>query len=213
MAFIARVRAASTGWGGGPGLNTFYFVGNSSGTDVDPDADAADLCVERVQAAFAAGLTLYPSSWQVTVSPVVDVLNPVDGELQDSFSVSPPAAQAGSGGSAFGPTPTMLLLQLRTSTFLDGSRVQGRAFIGPIIPTGDNDGTPNSGALGAGVDMGEALQDAGIGPSNPALVVWRRPRVAVPEATPPVTARVGSYGRVTSITVPNKYAVLRSRRD
>lgn len=213
MVHIARVRAASNGWPGQPGLNTFYFTGQAAGELEDVNSGDAQLCVDRVRAAFFAGKLLWPSIWSVVVSPDVDVLDDATGELVDSFSVTPPASVAGTNGAAFGPAAAMMLLQLRTSTFSDGSRLQGRAFLGPSVPAADANGSPNAGIITPAVAFGVALLDEGVGDDNPALVVWRRPRAANPDATPPVDARAGSVGRVTSTGVPDRYAVLRSRRD
>lgn len=201
------------GWPGAPGLNTFYFAPHGLVSSTEAVLDDAQLAHDRVHAAFVAGQDIYPSPWIATVSPTVDVLEPSNGELVNSFSVDPSAAVGSTNGADFGPTPAMILLQLRTATFVDGSRIAGRAFLGPCVPTADPNGSPAASILEKAVDFSDALQDAGV-TEEPVLVVWRRPRLADAEHLPePVTARDGSIAKVTSITVPDKYAVLRSRRD
>lgn len=213
MTSIMRVRAASRGWSGGPGLNTFYFTAHGGPDPDEPIVDDAQLAHDRVHDAFAAATGMYPTSWKCLVSPNVDVLSDVNGELTSSFSVDPSAEITGSSGVGFGPTAAMALLRLNTSTFDDGSRIQGRAFLGPVGAVYDADGSPSSALLTVVNAFATAIQDAGVS-LEPVLVVWRRPREADSEHLPhPVTARDGSRADVTSVTVPDKFAVLRSRRD
>lgn len=208
MTNIMRVRAVSSGWAGGPGLNTFYFIsGDAGGAPADTDAQLAH---DRVHNAFDAGDLLYPNTWTMTVNPNVDVLTTETGDLVNSFSVTPSAVIPGANSIQFGPIAAMNLLRLNTSTYSDGSRLQGRAFLGPSIKDYDANGTPVAGVLALVQTIGDELLDPGVG-GVPKLVVWRRPRAA--SAGPPVvTARAGSYGIVTSTAAPDFYAVLRSRR-
>lgn len=209
MSQLFRVRAASQGWTGGPGLNTFYF----EKAPLD-DEDQATLCSARVRTAMFDGRSLFPTSWTCQVNGQVDVIEDTDGELVDGFALAQPELVTGTSVSGYGPTPLMFLLQLRTSDFSDGTNVRGRAFIGPCIVQSDADGTPSSGGIGAVQDIGDALLDVG-NPGNPRLRVWRRPRAAraAGGGLPALEQRDGSSHEVTSTTVPNKWSVLRSRRD
>lgn len=210
---IMRVRAASVGWFGAPGLNTIYFAAHGLVSSTAPVLDDAQLAHDRVHAAFTAAAGLYPPAWSMIVSPSVDVLTITNGEIVNSFTVDPSDQIIGDGGAGFGPSAVAALAQLRTGIFDDGSRIQGRAFLGPIVAAADADGTPTSGVVDEVLAWGEALLDAGV-TEEPVVVVWRRPRAANAEHLPePVTARDGMVAKVTSITAPDKYAVLRSRRD
>lgn len=207
MPSMYRVRAATTGWLGAPGLNTFYFeCGDTSGSDED-----ATLCAVRVRDAFLPTVLNFPTTWTCNVSAVVDILTDTTGELTNSRVVTTPAPVVGTGAGVFGPSPVTALLRLRTNTFSDGRRIQGRAFLGPIVANSDADGSPVSSVLARFVTMGEELLDIGIG-EGPSLVVWRRPRL-FSEGPPEIEARVGSSARVITTSVPDKFAVLRSRRD
>ena len=209
MSNIYRVRAVSQGWNGGPGLNTFYF--RAADGVAAPDLPTAQLCADRVRAAFQEGNLMYPVIWTMSVEPNVDVLDDITGALVGSFGVVPPAPVIGGGTAGFGPTPSMLLMRLTTSTIVDNHRLRGRAFIGPITSNVDANGSPDAGNLGEVVAMGNVLLAAGAG--GPAVVVWHRPRAARPLAVPPVPSRPGTSGVVTSVSAPDKYSVLRSRRD
>lgn len=205
---MLRVRVVGTGWEGGPSLNTFYFS-----RPENEDVDTAVLCIDRVHAALTDASDLWPSNVPHQVTTEVDVLDFVTGEIEDTLSPDPVASVPGGGPDTSRMAPhTALLLRLNTATFLAGRRVQGRTFISPLYSAmTDGSGAPTATAVTLGEAFGEALIDEG----GTALhaVVWRRPRVAVPEAEPPITARVGAIAPITSVTVPTKFAVLRSRRD
>jgi len=194
---------------GGPGLNTFYFEKAALA-----GADEALLCHNRVRTAMFDGRTLFPTSWVCRVSSQVDVIDDVNGNLVDAFSVAQSADVAGFSASGYGPTPLMFLLQFGTANFVDGQAIRGRAYIGPTIVQSDADGTPSIGGIDAVKAIGLALRDLG-NPANPRLKVWRRPRAA--DATRKTvsarTQRAGSSWDVTSHNVPNKWAILKSRRD
>lgn len=204
---MKRVRVVLSGWTGGPGLSTFYFAGSETAPEAEDD-------VTRVQTAITAAAVIWPSSITAQVSNVVDVINPVNGALTDSFTVTTqdpiPGEQA---PSDIAPPVCAILLRLQTGTFSDGSRIQGRTFFSPIAGLfAETDGTPHSTALDAVQACGDELIDPGLGEST--LVVWRRERLADPDHLPhPVTHRDGSAALVTSTSVADKFAVLRSRRD
>lgn len=209
MANIYRVRAVSSGWVGAPGLNTFYF--REGGGVLPGDNATAVLCAQRVQAAFTAGAQLWPTPWSVQVDPQVDVLNDVNGQLVSSQNGGALLPVGGTGGPNFGPTPTMHLLRLITSTVILGKRLRGRAFLGPTRASVDPDGSPEVTAMNFARAFGTALLDKG--PTGPDVVVWHRPFAGNPLSVPPRPATAGSSGAVTSFLVPDKFAVLRSRRD
>lgn len=209
MTGMYRVRATSTGWSGAPGLNTFYFLRDP--VDESWTADRALNCVERVRAGFAAANNIYPNTWSVQVQPEVDVIEDTTGALTQSFITTGVAPLAGLSPLGYGPLPAMMLLRLRTETIHDGSRIVGRAFLGPLGKGNDTNGSPDVGAVPLAQAMGDALLSAGIN-ANPKLAVWRRPREA--KVGPPVVnARLGTSAYVSAIVVPDKFAVLRSRRD
>jgi len=208
-----RVRVVSQGWTGAPGLNTFYFKAGPSEDPSEPTLTEVDLALTRVHAAFASIVSGFPPAWTAVVDPQVDVIEAGTGALVDSITGTTPATVTGTSASTFGPIVVMGLLQLRTTVFSDGSNIRGRAFIGPWANYTDTNGTPGIQVTTGLATMAGELQDAGPG-GVPVLAVWRRPRLADPDHLPsPITARVGSAANVSSITVPDKWAVLRSRRD
>jgi hypothetical protein len=201
-----RVRAASTGWGGAPGLNTFYFDQNLI-ANPDEDAMAAD-CVARVQAAFVQISLVFPTSWIVQVSGEVDVINSDNGDLVSSHAVTPPAPHAGQIGGGFGPQVAMICASYLTSGILDSRRVRGRCFLGPLRSGADPDGTPVNADVAVVQTNLDTLRGGTLG--HPPLVVWSRRR-GVSGRHP--TGLGGSTHVVTGVTVRDTYATLRSRRQ
>lgn len=206
---MLRVRVAATGWSGGPGLNTFYFKHDG---DVDNLA-AAQLAHDRVHTAFVDSAGLYPINHIRTVSPLVDVLDEVTGNITNTHTVTPSADVPGAtGDSSMSAPSTALLVRLLTTTFLSGRRLQGRAFLSPLYSQmTEGDGTPTTTAVGYGQAFGAALMDVGVDQVN--LCVWRRPRPEEDPPDPDKPARDGTLGLVVAYSTPNKFAVLRSRRD
>lgn len=209
MSSIYRVRAPSKGWVGGPGLNTFYF--QDVNPDAIPTAPSALLCVNRVRDAFLAGVGLYPSEWSMNVDPQCDALNTQTGDLVDSFVVAAPAQINGGQIPGFQVIAAMLCLSLRTGTIVENRRLRGRAFLGPLAKRGEGDGSPLAQEISFAQTVGTALLDKGI--SGPDLVVWHRPRAASIPPAPPRAASAGASGVVTTTTVKDQFAILRSRRD
>lgn len=202
---VYRVRTATTGWTGAPGLNTFYF-GQNLTVDPDEGAMAAD-CVARVHAFWLACVTAFPTAWVASVSPVVDVINTDNGDLVSSIIVTTPADVTGTSSAGFGPQVAMVVGSLLTSGIIDGRRVRGRAFLGPVMMSGDTDGSPLAAVVALFLAQLGTLLGGTTG--HPPLVVWSRRR-GVSAAHP--TGLGGSAHIANGVTVRDTYAVLRSRR-
>lgn len=203
---MLRVRVTSAGWNGGPGLNTFYFMGTETG-------EHADSVAVRVHAVVSAAASAFSSTVSHTVVPDVDIIDAVTGDLTGTYSTSPtgPIMGAQAPGASL-PPANAILLTLHTGTFSDGSRIQGRAYWSPIARLfTDPDGTPEAGAIAAITAAGVALLDSGLAPAD--ACVWRRPRPAGTGKGGLLPARAGMSALITGTSVADKFAVLRSRRD
>lgn len=198
MALIGRVRVASSGWSGAPGLNTFYFQ-NDSDPSVFTTGDA-QVCVDRVRGAINSNAGLYPGQWTAVVSPDVDVLTAGSGVLATTFSVTPPTGLTGTGGSNYGPIAAMLCTRLHTADIRDGHRIGGRWYLGPLAQGADADGSPQAAKTALALSVGTMCNVVSAG--APRLVVWSRPK----------NAAGGVAALVTSVTVKDTFAVMRSRR-
>jgi hypothetical protein len=198
--YMSRVRVATTGWPGAPGLNTFYFA--SSGDADVPDSDDATEVAVRVRSALNSDFKQnFPTTWIATVSPTVDVLSAVTGALIASYSVAPGATVAGTTSATFGPEASMLALNQLTDAVVNGKRVRGRSYFGPIAPVADANGTPTATQKNNIELFGTTA--ANMGGGEWAWVCWHRP----------VDAANGSAHPITSWILRDRFAVLRSRRS
>lgn len=198
MTSLFRVRTALTGFSGGPGVSTMYFL--DTGT-----------AIPSVRAFWEALAGVLPNSITVQVSNVGDEIESTTGALVGSFQKTAVPPTLGTNTSAY-PAPAGAVVSWRTNTVADRRRLRGRTF---IVPMGGNAFEIN-GTLSAPVltQIGNAAQ-ALVFEQSLSMVVWHRPRAARPVdgSRPAVTARLGSHGLVTGSRVPDLAAVLRSRRD
>lgn len=191
---IARVTLEWSGFSGAPGYTNFYFDSFGAGDEVD-------LEVARVFA-FADGIRpALPSVARLEVSPEVAFLDEATGDLLSyATTATPPEALVGSvTGSYSGPTGASITWN--TPAIAKGRRLRGRTFVVPLGGTMyDASGTLSSGAINLLTNAANGLIGDGTGPQ---AVIWSRP----------VNGAGGSIGAIDSFRVPDRAAVLRSRRD
>jgi len=194
---IMRVRFTITGLTGLPGLHTTYWTGASS-TPVA--ADALDV-VARVRAFWNTIKNNMAAGTTIAINQNVDVLDQVTGTLTGQLAPGTVTSVVGSGTSSL-PSATMMLLKYQTSTIVNGRRLQGRSFIGPLSTLCNTAGdvTPANNAL-----LLTGSNDLTTGPTASSLVVWHRPTDLLPAG--------GSTAPVVSFATNTEFSVLRSRRD
>lgn len=194
---MMRVRATINAPAGGPYLCTTYW-------QATVEDNAAATAASNAMAAFLGSID---GRWPQTFSWVIDaniaVIDPVTGV--ETGVLSGPVGNTGSGALTLFPLPTADQghLTLNTAIVRFGRRVRGGIFI-PGTTTADSgqDGRPLTAYINALALASAFLMD----PTTVELVVWSRP-TTVP------TVRPGAAATVQSISVTNKFAVLRSRRD
>lgn len=194
---MLRVRTTLSGWDGGPGLMTSYFL-----TPLQ-DLPAATRCVGYVQAYLVGSrVPRSPDNTLFTTQANVDVLNSATGAITSTLVTVPVAPNQGAGGVSRAPAAIAALLRLETSTYIAGRRVRGRSFVSPLADSavsadGSLTPTAQSGLAGIYAEL-SAVMAAGD-----QWVVWHRPKLGVGGLAVPITGT----------TVPFKLAVLTSRRD
>jgi hypothetical protein len=195
MPELHRFRVDLGGWIGAPGVNTLYFRYPLGTGDLDSVAGLIRTAYDSLKAYFPAGMT-------ATVNSEVAVIDSATGLLQHGEVLEPPAQVVGTAGSASSSRAVMALARLHTQKVIDGRRVRGRIFLGPIATTAmAADGSISSAVRNAiGTAFGGLIDVAGAN-----LVVWHRP--TAPGASD------GDYGTVTSVIGAPLPEVLRSRRD
>jgi len=207
MAGILRVRTVLSGWVGGPGLTTFYFKPTEATLALDAAAATA-----RVRAAMDVFKTAVPAGMSMQVSGQCDLVDEVDGKLLGGASVADPAVVIGTAAGTFGPTQVMAGLVLDTGVVLDGHRVRGRAFLGPISTAFTIFASPPAAILTNMAATGVALTTVSPPSAVTPIGVWHRP-VFNKTTTPPTLVRAGQLRTVTSSRAALKWFTLRSRRD
>jgi hypothetical protein len=206
MVELARVRTVISGWPGAPGLHTQYFKKIGAGAWGAYDA----IMTDQMGECWTDAADLFPSTVTFTVQPLIDVIEDTTGEIQETLTGTT-VAVVGTGSVAALPTSTALCVSYQTAGVVAGKHVRGRSFLSPLalFDLIDTDGTPNSSAIGIAQNFGNAIQ--GVGTGLVQAVVWSRPKISKTE--PGEYERFGSSHAITSATVIDKYAVLRSRRD
>lgn len=198
MGNIERLRVALTGFVGGPGVMTFYFV----------DAETAQSPLSALLDDLKPGM---PAQMSMLVASSGDIIDDTNGDLVGAWTGTTQTPKVGADTSTY-PAPAGACIRWDTDTVVDKHRVQGRTY---LVPLGggsyQNDGSIN----GTNVTniTNAATTFLALVDSN--LKVWHRPRKAkaADGSKPAITARVGSSVFVTSAHCVDRTMVLRSRRQ
>jgi hypothetical protein len=188
-----------TGPAGTPWLNALYFD-VAAGTSVAA-ASAVDTFWGSARADIDSDVTL-------TRQSDVRQINEVNGQLEAIESVAPFSA-AGQEVGETSPTVLQALIRWRTEVTFDGRLLQGRTFVPGLSESSLVNGVLAPSHQTTFQNAANAL----IGTVTAALVIWRRPVFSDPPTDPPTIVRNGAFAHVVNASVPNKFAVLRSRRD
>lgn len=198
MANIDRVRVSLTGFGGAPGVATYYGL---SGPALFPS----------VVALWGGLAELMPASVSIKTENSGDTLNDATGDLVGSWSIAPTTGVVGVSTDVYA-APSGAAITWLTQTITAGRRLKGRTFVVPLAGTNyQNDGTLNAAAIVAILNRAQMFVDAQVGNA----VVWHRPFAgsAATATRPARPATVGSNGVITACRVTDKVAILTSRRD
>lgn len=207
MARIARVTVDWTGFVGSPGYTNFMFMLDGEFDWTLPAAQAATTVIDN----FLSGIrsTLPPTATTKT-RQTVEEIDSETGELMAFWTVN--SAAAGIGTSAGGYSAAAgACINWATDGIRDGRRVRGRTFIVPLGGAAlGTDGTIDTAELTTLQTQASALVNLVGQPVQ--LAVWGRP-IKGQILPVPIEDRPGVVFPVVSATVPDKTAVLTSRRD
>lgn len=192
---MVRVKCNWTGFPGGPGISTFYLAGSY------PTGSIA-----AIRTFFDAIKAFLPNTVSVQVSGSGDLIEDTTGALGGTWADTTPAVVVGTSASGYA-APTGMQVQWKTGAIVGRRRAVGKTFLVPLANIFEPGGTP----LGTTVTSITAAANALLTATTPALLVWSRP--FEPEEGDERPARLGSSHAVTSVNVPDKAVVLRSRRD
>lgn len=175
MAHIVRVKILHTNFTGGPGYTYFHFV------DATADATFVQSCRTAVDAFAGVMNSPMAGGTNSKVDNSVDVLDPISGILETQITTTGHAAWVSANTGNYGGT-SGAVINLRTNTFLDGTRVKGKIFVVPM----DNDAYDSDGTIAdatiTNLNNGiAAIVGAGLNYS-----VWHRPVAGAGGATAPI---------------------------
>lgn len=196
MTTMFKIESVWTGFPGANGYTNLYFETS------DPLQDGLDSAVQNVKDLWEDLKGLFPPDVTITVTPTVELIEDIDGELVGFMAAtSPPAATTGTLSGTYA-APVGGCINWLTESIQAGRRVRGRTF---LVPFGGGafqaDGSLNNTFATAIGAAAESFRTA----TGPTFGVWARPR------TTPSLA--GKFCAATSSRVPDKAVVLRSRRD
>lgn len=194
---MQRARATITyPLSGSAGVMTLY----TKTTGPENSASAA-LCMGRLHDSIALILGACKTTTSFVSDSFVDTIDPATGTITGSDAVTS-WTQTGTDTAGYAPPATAVVVGWKTDDIVAGRRVRGRTFISPITSGQiDSDGTPVAGMLAYANAFGAKWIDNGA--TAVYTCVWHRPKGTSP----------GSDHQITSYSVKDKFAVLRSRRD
>lgn len=199
MPEMFRVTINWTGFTGGPGYSNLYFETSDGGAITQGAVDSA---VTKVAAFLAAIRGELPSSVTTGVEAQVQEIAEITGNLEALWTGTPPAAAPGTDAGVYSGA-TGFVINWFTNEVINNRRVRGRTFIVPLGGSAyDLNGTIGTTRLAT---FNTAATNLRADSGNSRLVVWHRPN--------PVTGLGGGAYQVVSHRIPDKAAVLTSRRD
>lgn len=175
---------------GSPGVNVFHMRADTT----DPFTAQVQDAVDALQAMYAGLANNLPNSMKVSIGDEVvkDPYGSPEYEPVTGWEVT------GTGGPDYLPMATCVVIGWRTASATRSGR--GRTFIGPLAPAVlGADGTPNVDAMNDFRLAGTNLVNTSTG--------WTQAAMGIYSPTDSVLRDI------TSSSVQDRFAVLRSRRD
>jgi hypothetical protein len=185
MSQIDRVRTIFTGMQGMPGVTTMYF-------DPAEGLNPQDL-VDRVAEFWTSLLNSLADGLLIDVEPIVDSVNSATGQVTSSTGVTAPDTVVCNDSTDPLPPATQCLVQLRTGVYFTGRELRGRYFVPGICEDASDTGVPSSALISLVGGAAQSLAD------DADQIVYSPTK--------------NQFADVSTTTVWNQFAVLRSRRD
>lgn len=188
-----------TGFMGSPGYTNMYFL------DPDPISQAGlDQTALRLHNFWDSIEPFLPLSVRVNLPSILEHIDTATGELLDELPFEPGTVIAGTGSSTFS-APSGACINWNTSGIVNGRRLRGRTFIVPLSDAAyQSDGTIVDTSRTNLQAIANTYADASVGLGIDGAI-WHRP-------TSPGAAD-GAAAGITSATVGDRVAILKSRRD
>lgn len=195
---LARLVVNLYGWEGGPGVNVYHFE--------YADEEALQEVPGLLQSAYTGVKSWLLAGVAVETPLEALIIDPSTGKLQNVITLSPTVNVIGSGSGSSIPRGTMANVRHLTDHVLDGRRLNGRNFIGPIAYGAlDSGGNVTGAARSAFSAMFDGMQDLVAA----RLMVYHRYREAT-EDRPKSDGFAAHVQRSECLAKPGN---LRGRRD
>lgn len=197
---IAKVTVKWTGFTGAPGYTNFFFNDFTDGAITQAIVDGA---LARTDTFVSNWESSVPAAVKLQVDNIVQIINVPDGKMTRFMTGPAKTLRTGSGTGVYSAASGMCF-NWYTNGVRNGRRVRGRTFVVPVAGSalgadGSLDDTKVSGLR----TVAAAFFAPGANQGLPG--VYARP--TAPGATD------GAWFGTQSVTLPDKVAVLRSRRD
>jgi hypothetical protein len=168
------------------GLTTLHYW--DTGTTPQADMDAASVRENTMWSTLKGYMN---NTVNYSASGTVDVLDITSGDIIDVQNVT---AAGGVGGVVAEPLPwhTQALVRFRTGLYVEGRQLQGKLFLPGLTETENSFGVISAAAV-SGITAAVNLLH-----TNSALAVYSR--------------KYATAGQVSSVVVPNRWAILSTRR-
>lgn len=200
MTTVLRVKARWGGFTGAPGFSVFHFRDFSQESFTNADATNA---ASRVRTFFEAVAPWMPTGVTVQVEQDTEVIGIDSGQMEGIMTAGPQQLVSGTANAAAGYAAAAgAVVTWRTSTVKNGRRMRGRTFLVPLSSSAfESNGTLQQGTINSILGAAPQLRESATGPE---LGVYARP---------PQGGGTGLFAPVSSYSVPDMGAILRSRRD
>lgn len=200
MVEMAKLTLDWTGFTGAPGYTNLYFRDFSQGGDIDQGI--VDGAITKTDTWINAWNPFLPSTVNVKINPQVEIIEDTTGQLV-RFMTGAPFQRANGSGTGNYSAATGAVVNWYTTHVVRGRRLRGRSFLVPFSSSALNAtgqiASGNAATLRTATNTFVSQTGAGD------IGVWSRP------STP--GGSDGIWALASSATVPEKVAVLRSRRD
>jgi hypothetical protein len=198
---LYRTKVLYSGWNGGPGVNVLHFEMLGS-DEVDKAGGLLHNAYTGIREWLLPGVT-------VTIDTEWLEIEPSTGQLNAVVAGPPGVPILGSGIGTSMPRGTVCNTRFNTDAVVEGKRLTGRTFIGPLAESAiDTSGQISSNARADIGAMFNGFLDVLLA-GDARLMVYHRPRKAQGDRP----ASEGFAGHVQSVVALQKTGNLRSRRD
>lgn len=186
MAQLMKIPVLWNGFAGAPGYSVFY-------------RNTTTIATAEIRTFYDSVKALLPATVDINVPNSGDLVDEATGELAGTWNTAANAIVAGTSVAGYA-APVGAVVRWLTAGINNGRRVRGRTFLVPgAAGMQQSDGT----LLGTAQATLQAAASALVTADGAALGVWHRP----------VNGAGGAFHLMTAADVPDRMAVLRSRRD